>query len=327
MHLERDGELPAVKVEDVVDIARAAGDVIMGVYSTDPETWESRSKSDDTPVTKADVMADELICSRLRSAYPDIPIISEESEKLPYEERRDYDFCWVVDPLDGTKEFVKRTGDFAVMIGLCVHGKPVLGVVHAPAQETPKTYYAASGQGAFVLEGGRELCGKGLGKSKRISARDFGVRDSGLRLAVSSSRPPRAFIASCDSPVTSSIGSAALKAVAVADGTVDMFPCLYPTSEWDTCAPQVLVEEAGGVVLPLDGTGDVGMADVAALHLLLRVEKAPAAAADSAESAVAGGDASVGTKSSPTRSGELHLSYNKADLSSPRCVFLGRCTT
>lgn len=113
----------------------------------------------------------------------------------------------------------------------------------------------------------------------------------------------------------------------MADGTVDMFPCLYSTSEWDTCAPQVLVEEAGGVVLPLDGTGEVGMADVAALLLLLRAENAPAAAASSAESAAAGGEASVGTKASPTGSGELRLSYNKADLSSPRCVFLGRCTT
>ncbi|CAN0310262.1 unnamed protein product, partial [Ectocarpus fasciculatus] len=165
------------------------------------------------------------------------------------------------------------------------------------------------------------------------SARDFKVRDSGLRLAVSSSRPPQRFIASCDSPVTSSIGSAALKAVAVADGTVDMFPCLYSTSEWDTCAPQVLVEEAGGVVLPLDGTGEVGMTEVAAL-LLMRAESAPAAAAASAESAAASGGASGGTKASPTGGGggghggsDLRLSYNKADLSSPQCVFLGRCTT
>ncbi|CAN0297062.1 unnamed protein product, partial [Hapterophycus canaliculatus] len=142
------------------------------------------------------------------------------------------------------QEFIKRTGEFAVMIGLSLRGKAVLGVVHAPALETPKTYYAVAGKGAFVLRGGEDQSGNGLGDSERISARSFRTVDPGLRLAVSSSRPPKAFISACNSPVTCSIGSAALKAIAVADGTVDVYPCLYPTSEWDTCAPQVILEEA-----------------------------------------------------------------------------------
>eukprot|EP00904_Undaria_pinnatifida_P014262 jgi/Undpi1/9967/HiC_scaffold_28.g12421.m1 len=145
-------------------------------------------------------------------------------------------------------EFINGTGEFAVMIGLSLRGSPVLGVVHAPARETPKTHYAVAGQGAFVLPG--DACGAGLAGSERISVRSFEANESGLRLAVSSSRPPRAFIEACDHPAILTIGSAALKAIAVADGTADVYPCLYSTSgvveAWELGSVWMLKSREGG---------------------------------------------------------------------------------
>ncbi|CAM9300048.1 unnamed protein product [Choristocarpus tenellus] len=137
----------------------------MEIYR-DLENWDVRIKSDESPVTKADFLANDLICTHLTRSFPDIPIISEESESLPFEERRNFRHYWVVDPLDGTKEFVKRTGDFAVMIGLCRGNAPVMGVVHAPAREEPATYYALEGRGAYVAPGGQGITG--INHSKRL---------------------------------------------------------------------------------------------------------------------------------------------------------------
>ncbi|CAM9651038.1 unnamed protein product [Discosporangium mesarthrocarpum] len=185
-----------VHISDVVDLAREAGGLIMNVY-TDPENLGVRTKSDETPVTRADILANELICSRLAKAYPGIPIISEESEHLPYEERRHYQHYWVVDPLDGTKDFIYRTGDFGVMIGLCQGDSPVIGVVHAPARGgEPMTYYASKGLGSFSSPGGAGV--KGLEGSVPIRVRSFdAAATEGLILVVSRSRPPAEFISSC----------------------------------------------------------------------------------------------------------------------------------
>lgn len=131
---------------------------------------------------------------------------------------------------------------------------------------------------------------------------------------------------------TCSIGSAALKAIAVADGTVDMYPCLYRTGEWDTCAPQIIVEEAGGSVLRYDGSGEGGMSEVAALLRASGEKDAKTAPAGTASAGGGGAGAAVGegkrseSPASSTPDSRLVLSYNKADLSSPRCMFLGRCS-
>ncbi|CAM9741157.1 unnamed protein product [Ascophyllum nodosum] len=284
----------------------------MDVYGEEPETWDKRSKSDDTPVTKADLMADELIRTRLRQRYPDIPIISEEAEHLPFEERQHFEYFWVVDPLDGTKEFINRTGDFAVMIALCLRGSPVLGVIHAPARDPPQTFYAVDGQGAFVLPGG--ACGKGLGGSERVRCRSFSARAPGLTMAVSSSRPPAEFIAAFENPVVHRIGSSALKAMAVAEGAVDIYPCFSPTSEWDTCASHIIVKESGGALVRCTGSFERGMTDIA--PFLQR------AANVTSTSTAAQGD-TVHERSYTVH--DLRVVYNKPDLASPRCIFLGSC--
>ncbi|CAM9306722.1 unnamed protein product [Laminaria digitata] len=209
------------------------------------------------------------------------------------------------------------------MIGLCLRGSPVLGVVHAPAHDNPRTHYAVAGQGAFVMPG--DACGEGLADSERISVRSFEASDSTLRLAVSNSRPPQAFIDACDNPVISTIGSAALKATAVADGTADVFPCLYSTSEWDTCATHVIVEEAGGSVLRYDGSGEQGMAGVSLLLQQAAVRRALIAAA--AATAVTTAAAAAAAVAAEPPVDEIQLSYNKIQLSSPHCVFLGNCST
>ncbi|CAN0360206.1 unnamed protein product, partial [Ectocarpus fasciculatus] len=115
------------------------------------QDWDVQIKTkDNSPLTKADLAANKVICDALTECYPEIPIVSEENKLKPFEERKEYSHFFCVDPLDGTKEFIKRNGQFTVNVGLCEAGVPVLGVVGVPAAEEPRTYFAVKGQGAFV---------------------------------------------------------------------------------------------------------------------------------------------------------------------------------
>ena len=136
-------------VEHLVGVARAAGNAIMEVYGLeDQKEWGVQAKSDESPVTKADLKANAVICAALADKYPDIPIVSEENKKVPYSERKDYTYSWNIDPLDGTKEFIKRNGQFATNIALIRGQEPVVGVVQIPT--TGATYWAVKGKGAYV---------------------------------------------------------------------------------------------------------------------------------------------------------------------------------
>ena len=145
-------------VEPIVALAQDAGSAILKVYSTD---FDVQEKDDDSPLTQADLASHRWIDAGLRSLTPDIPIISEESGLPDYDERRAWKRYWIVDPLDGTKEFVNRNGEFTVNIALIEDGQPVLGVVHVPVQD--KTYVGCEGLGAQRREGDVEL-GEGLGR-------------------------------------------------------------------------------------------------------------------------------------------------------------------
>ena len=220
-------------LQPVVKIAYTAGERIMTVYNED---FSVEEKADNTPLTEADLAAHKAIEKGLSALTPDIPILSEESDNISFEERQSWDEYWLVDPLDGTREFIKRNGEFTVNIALVRGNEAVLGVVYAPVLSM--IYYAAKGQGAFKREA--------LNKPEPISVQ--GKRRDNLIIAGSRSHQSpefKVFAAHFPEHELVSMGSA-LKSCLVAEGKVDIYPRLGPTSEWDTAAAQCVVEEAGG---------------------------------------------------------------------------------
>jgi len=227
-------------VEPLVSLAREAGNAILEVYATD---FEVQEKIDDSPLTKADLASHRIITSGLDRLTPDIPIISEESGLPAFEERRKWSRYWLIDPLDGTKEFVKRNGEFTVNIALIDGHRPVLGIVHVPVQG--KTYTGCQGHGAAVQENDGPPQPIRVGKASATPVRVVGSRSHrGSSLDTFFERLGQAEMV----PMGSS-----LKFCVVAEGRADVYPRLGPTSEWDTAAAQAVVEQAGGAVLELDG--------------------------------------------------------------------------
>ena len=173
---------------------------------------------------------------------PHVPIVSEENKQVSYEIRKKYQYSWCVDPLDGTKEFIKRNGQFTVNIALLEHDTPVLGVVQVPV--SGKVYFAAKGQGAFVKDGPDA-------PARRIHVQEFSKDSEGLTIVGSASHSSVAtteFVSQYKNPVFQQLGSS-LKLLMVAEGAAHIYPRLAPTCEWDTAAAHAIVTEAGGVVL------------------------------------------------------------------------------
>jgi 3'(2'), 5'-bisphosphate nucleotidase len=229
-------------LQALCDLAEGAGAAIMEVYGT---SFAVETKEDRSPLTAADRAAHEVISSRLRELDPETPVLSEEGRDVSYEERRRWTRLWVVDPLDGTKEFVKRNGEFTVNIALVVEGHPVLGVIYVPAQET--LYYAEKGEGAWRR--------KGLGGPERIRVRRADP-ERGLTVVQSRSHPAPELAAYLEKvPVAESVSvGSSLKFCTVAEGRADLYPRLGPTMEWDTAAGQAIVTCAGGSVTDLSGS-------------------------------------------------------------------------
>ena len=225
---------------DIVEISKQAGDAIMHVYNSDDFNVEL--KSDDSPLTKADIAANDIIVAALIKLTPNIPILSEESAKVPYETRKHWTKFWLVDPLDGTKEFIKRNGEFTVNIALIENGSPVLGVVYAPVLK--HTYSGAEDLGAFKQE-------------ENSPAQEIKVADhQGQKLKVVASRSHagpdlQAFLDSIGDYDVVSMGSS-LKLCLVAEGKAHLYPRLGPTMEWDTGAAHAVVNAAGGQVTNLN---------------------------------------------------------------------------
>lgn len=232
---------PAALIESVSQISARAGEAILEVYATD---FGVDAKDDASPLTQADMAAHRSIVRDLRELTPDVPILSEEAGLPAFEERAKWARYWLVDPLDGTKEFVKRNGEFTVNIALIEDHRPILGVVHIPV--TGKTYVGGDGYGAEVVA--RE----GTRMPIKVSI------ESASPVRVVGSRSHRgasldAFLEQLADFEMVPMGSS-LKLCLVAEGAADVYPRLGPTSEWDTAAAQAVVEQAGGAVLKLDGT-------------------------------------------------------------------------
>ncbi|MDR1075039.1 MAG: 3'(2'),5'-bisphosphate nucleotidase CysQ [Xanthomonadaceae bacterium] len=222
--------------EAVIDIACEAGTAIMSVYRGE---FEVERKSDASPVTAADLASQRVIADALRRLTPDLPVLSEEGVQAPWEIRRYWPRYWLVDPLDGTREFVNRNDEFSVNIALIDQGVPVLGVIQSPV--TGIIWHAVSAHGACLRDGARE---------RELRVRKPAVPP--LRIAVSRSRPPprtQALMAVIeDGTLPVALGSS-LKFCRIAAGELDVYPRLGPTSEWDTAAGQCILETAGGVLL------------------------------------------------------------------------------
>ena len=226
--------------EGVIDIARAAAAEIIKVYDSE---FAVEHKDDRSPLTAADTAAHHCIVDGLKRLTPDIPVLSEESVGITAAQRRQWTRLWVVDPLDGTREFVKRNGEFTVNIALVEDGVTTFGVVQAPV--TGALWHGGHGLGAFRRDGD----GDDRPLRTRVPA------TSPLRVAASRShRDERTttFIERMGECEPVGLGSS-LKFCAVAEGDIDVYPRFGPTSEWDTAAAQAVLEGAGGAVLDLQG--------------------------------------------------------------------------
>jgi 3'(2'), 5'-bisphosphate nucleotidase len=234
--------LDQADLDYLIATAREAGSEILKVYETD---FGVTRKDDASPLTEADLRSHHLITRRLRERYPDTPVLSEEnSEESPYEVRRQWREFWLVDPLDGTKEFVKRNGQFTVNIALIREGRAVAGVVYAPA--LGQLYYAIEGHGAFKIAAG--------GPPVRL-ARAPKANGDRLVIAGSLSHPTPemdAFVAEQRRKYKQveflPMGSS-LKICLVAEGAADLYPRFGPTMEWDTAAAHAVAREAGRKVV------------------------------------------------------------------------------
>ena len=224
---------------DVVALSREAGRAILGVYAS---SFTVQEKDDKSPLTEADLRSQEILSAGLRRLLPEVPVLSEEAESIPWAERSGWDWLWVVDPLDGTREFVQRNGEFTVNVALVHAHRPVLGVVHAPVLETD--YYACEGYGAFKSHAGAS----GPVRSARKAASPLRVVGSRSHRGSSLDR----FLERVGPHDMVPIGSS-LKFCLVAEGAADVYPRLGPTSEWDTAAGQCVLEQAGGHVVDLGG--------------------------------------------------------------------------
>jgi 3'(2'), 5'-bisphosphate nucleotidase len=228
-------------LDPVAAIARAAGREILEVYASGDVA--ATTKADASPLTEADLRAHTLIVEHLRQLTPAVPVLSEEAAETPYSERARWDRYWLVDPLDGTKEFLSRNGQFTVNIALIEHHAPVLGVVHVPVSDT--TYRGLAGSGAWRQQGTEQ------NEAIRVAARSADpVRVVGSRSHRGDSLD--SFLARVGRFALHPMGSS-LKLCLVAEGAADVYPRLGPTSEWDTAAAHAVVLAAGGEVCRLDG--------------------------------------------------------------------------
>ena len=220
-------------------IVKAAGASILEIYRN-PDLFNIDYKSDKSPLTAADKAANDIIIDGLSKLPNVFPIISEESKLLPYEERSHYDFCWLVDPLDGTKEFIKRNDEFTVNIALVKDGKPVVGIIYVPVSGA--SYFASLGSGTFRIDGGEE---------NRLACDQFNIEQRGLRVLCSRSHLSPAtqeYLNQLSEPQLVPQGSS-LKFTVIAEGSGDVYPRIGPTMEWDTAAAHIILQEAGGNVV------------------------------------------------------------------------------
>lgn len=252
--------LEQINIDEIKKIAIEAGSAIMEIYKQD---FSVEYKEDESPLTQADLKANEIICTALEKlnsklkiehlTFNPIPIMSEENKQTPYEERKNWEYYWCIDPIDGTKEFIKKNDEFTVNIALIHKNSPVLGVVYAPALH--ELYYAQKGQGAFkeVLSAQNSVFSvqKLPLRQNSNTAKNISVVASKSHL----SSETQEFIDNLElntEHLTLSSKGSSLKLCMIATGEADIYPRLAPTMEWDTAAADAIVREAGKMIYQYD---------------------------------------------------------------------------
>lgn len=229
---------------ECVDIARDAGKAILAIYDTG---FSIEEKADKSPLTDADMASHNLIIKRLSELTPDIPILSEESAKLPFDERASWETYWLVDPLDGTREFIKRNGEFTVNIALIHQHKSIIGVINVPVLDVD--YFAWENGGSFKSEQNAAATPISVKKLDRTADAPLNVAGSRSH----GSEMMQHYIEKLGAVEMISMGSS-LKFCLVAEGRADLYPRLGLTSEWDTAAAHCIVEQSGGYITKTDMT-------------------------------------------------------------------------
>jgi 3'(2'), 5'-bisphosphate nucleotidase len=240
-------------IQNIIDISHLAGDKIMDIYQNDFAIYE---KSDKSPLTEADLAAHNCIVEGL-SKVSDFPILSEESANISWQERSSWNTYWLVDPLDGTKEFIKKNGEFTVNIALIKDGVPIFGVVYAPVLK--QTYVGVLGQGAYKITAGvkTEIYPKAWTKGQTWKI--VGSRSH-------QSPEIQALLDTLEGETELVAMGSSLKLCLVAEGAAHLYPRLGPTCEWDTGAAQAVVEAAGGKVTIIEDATNALKADAEPLR-------------------------------------------------------------
>jgi len=225
-------------IKEVVQISKHAGESILDIYNN--SSLDYQLKEDRSPLTEADIGSHKIIVKRLRKLTPKLPILSEEESDIPFSVRSKWNQYWLVDPLDGTKEFIKKNGEFTVNIALIKNGRPILGVIFVPA--TNEVFYGFK-EGSFYIKG--DCDEKKIKVAKKYEEQ--------IRVVSSRSHPSNelsSFLKKIKNTKTLSIGSS-LKFCMIAAGKADIYPRFGPTSEWDTAAGHAIVKFAGGNIMTM----------------------------------------------------------------------------
>ena len=220
-----------ILINNLIDIVKFTGMEALKIYNKD---FSIEYKDDKSPLTEADAKVNEIICEFLEKEH-NYPILSEENKQIDYEKRKNWEYYWCIDPIDGTKEFIKKNGEFTINIALIYKDTPILGIVYAPVLD--KLYYAKKGEGAYLLHNDKKY------KLPFIKKNEFIVVASKSHI----SKKTENFIENLKRNYDvnlESIGSS-LKLCKVAEGSADIYPRIAPTMEWDTAAADAIVREAG----------------------------------------------------------------------------------
>ena len=227
-------------IEQLIDLSIKAGDAILGFYNSKIDV---QVKSDSSPLTKADLESNSIIVKRLKSLTPDIPILSEEAADISFDVRSKWNEYWLIDPLDGTKEFINKNGEFTVNIALIRDHEPVFGLIHLPVKK--HTYWGCENKGSFFID--KERNTRKINVSKNTN--------NPIRVAASRSHPSvelTNLLYKIENYKVLEVGSS-LKFCLIASGEADIYPRFGPTSEWDTAAGQAILNYAGGSVIQMNG--------------------------------------------------------------------------
>ncbi|WP_072682418.1 3'(2'),5'-bisphosphate nucleotidase CysQ [Arcobacter sp. LA11] len=232
-----------INIEDIKNIAIKAGNAILEIYNKD---FRIDYKDDKSPLTEADTKSNEIICEALTFLYPKIPLMSEENKQIDYSIRKNWEYYFCIDPIDGTKEFINKNGEFTVNIALIHNSIPVLGVVYAPVLNN--IYYAKQNEGAFKNNEKLPLQINSNPKEK------LSVVASKSHL----SNETQKFIDNLETKEIQQISKgSSLKLCLVAEGIADIYPRLAPTMEWDTAAADAIVRESGKMTYQVDNKNNI----------------------------------------------------------------------